>query len=153
MDILRSTQNEIAELETVYKEAFESNVFPESMTEEDDNGEPDISPALSIKRSDLITLSIYEDGEIAGGAILDCTGSDKNRLERLFISPKYQNRGLGFLAWQKIERDYSENRGWVLRTPSCLLNNICFYVNKCGFHIVRIEDIGNDGIGMFVFEK
>ena len=153
MNIQRSTLREITGLEAAYKKAFESNVFPEYMIEDEDDDEPDLSPAISINRNDLITLTIYEDGKIVGGAILDCTGNDKNKLERLFISPEYQRHGLGFAAWQKIVQDYSENRGWILRTPTCLMNNICFYVNKCGFHIVRVEDIGSDGIGMFVFEK
>ena len=153
MNIQRSTPSEITELEAVYKKAFESNVFPKYMIEEEGDDEPDFSPEISIRRNDLITLTIYEDGKIVGGAVLDCTGNGQNKLERLFISPEYQNRGLGTSAWQQIEQDYSENRGWTLRTPTCLTNNICFYVNKCGFHIVRVEDIGSDGIGMFVFEK
>lgn len=153
MNIQRSVPSEITELEAAYKKAFESNVFPEYMIEDAGDDEPDLSPAISISRDDLITLTIYEDGRIIGGAILDCTGNDKNKLERLFISPEYQNCELGTSAWQKIEQDYSDNHGWTLRTPTCLMNNICFYVNKCGFHIVRVEDIGSDGIGMFVFEK
>ena len=153
MNIRRSMPGEITVLEGVYKKAFESNVFPEYMIEDESDGETDLSPEISIRRNDLITLTVYEDGRIVGGAVLDCTGNDKNKLERLFISPEYQSRGLGFAAWQKIEQDYSENRGWILRTPTCLINNICFYVNKCGFHIVRVENVGADGIGMFIFEK
>lgn len=153
MKIQRSQKKDILALATVYEAAFASNVFPDNMTEEEGDDNADLSPAISIQRDDLITLTIYENGIIAGGAILDCTGKGKNRLERFFISPEFQNRGLGFSAWKEIEREYSENRGWTLRTPTCLMNNIFFYVNKCGFHIVRVEDIGDDGIGMFVFEK
>ena len=154
MTISKTNPAEIDELETIYKEAFESNVFPDNMIEtEDDDEEEDLSPKISIKRDDLISLSIYHNGNLVGGAVLDCNNFAKNKLERLFISPAVHNQGLGYEAWKIIERDYSKKRGWMLKTPSCLMNNICFYVNKCGFHIVKVEDVGADGIGMFVFEK
>lgn len=154
MVISETRPEEIGELGEIYREAFESNVFPENMivTEEGDQ-EPDLSPEVSIRRKDLTTLSFYHEGKLIGGAVLDGTNGEKNRLERLFIAPSVQNQGLGFEAWKIIERDYSRKQGWTLRTPTCLMNNICFYVNKCGFRIVRVEDVGADGIGMFVFEK
>ena len=74
MNIQRSVPSEITELEAAYKKAFESNVFPEYMIEDACDDEPDLSPAISISRDDLITLTIYEDGRIIGGAILDCPG-------------------------------------------------------------------------------
>lgn len=80
MNIQRSVPSEITELEAAYKKAFESNVFPEYMIEDACDDEPDLSPAISISRDDLITLTIYEDGRIIGGAILDCTGNDKKNL-------------------------------------------------------------------------
>ena len=154
MTISKTNPAEIDELETIYKEAFESNVFPDNMIEtEDDDEEEDLSPKISIKRDDLISLSIYHNGNLVGGAVLDCNNFAKNKLERLFISPAVHNQGLGYEAWKIIERDYSKKRGWMLKTPTCLMNNICFYVNKCGFHIVKVEDVGSDHIGMFVFEK
>lgn len=145
---------EIKDLETIYKEAFASNVFPDNMIiTEDDDEEEDLSPEVAIKRENLTSLSIYHNGKLVGGAVLDCNNFAKNKLERLFISPAMHGRGLGYEAWKIIERDYSNKRRWMLKTPTCLMNNICFYVNKCGFHIVKVEDVGADGIGMFVFEK
>lgn len=152
--ISKANPDEINELETIYKEAFESNVFPDNMIEtEEDEHDTDLSPEISMKRDDLISLSIYHMGKLVGGAILDCTNYEKNKLERLFISSEVQNKGLGYEAWKIIEHDYSKKCGWTLKTPTCLMNNIYFYINKCGFRIVKVEDIGADGIGMFVFEK
>lgn len=153
MIISKTTLTEIDELETIYKNAFESNIFPDNMIETEEDDEEDLSPCIAIKKSELISLSIYHNGKLIGGAILDCVNYEKNKLERLFISPSDHNKGLGYEAWKIIERDYSKKQGWMLKTPTCLMNNICFYVNKCGFHIVKVEDVGADGIGMFVFEK
>lgn len=152
--VFKTNPSDINKMEIIYREAFESNVFPENMIEtEDDDAEEDLSPKAAYRRNDLTLLSIYYEEELVGGAILDCTNYEKNKLERLFISPKMQHKGLGYKAWQIIEQDYSKKHGWTLKTPTCLMKNILFYVNKCGFHIVRVEDIGADGIGMFIFEK
>lgn len=151
--ISKTTHSELPKLQMIYKEAFESNVFPDTMLEEEDDDELDLSPEVSFRRNDLDTLSIYSRGTLVGGAILDRSSCNKNRLERFFLAPSAQNKGLGFQAWKILEQDYSRKQGWTLTTPTCLMNNIYFYVNKCGFHIVRVENIGTDGIGMFVFEK
>lgn len=153
MIISKTIPAEIDELETIYKEAFASNVFPDNMIETEDDDEEDLSPTVAIKRDDLTSLSIYHNGKLVGGAILNCNNFAKNKLERLFISSAMHNQGLGYEAWKIIEQEYSKKCGWTLKTPTCLMNNICFYVNKCGFHIVKVEDVGADGIGMFVFEK
>lgn len=154
MILSKTIPAEIKDLETIYKEAFASNVFPDNIIiTEDDDEEEDLSPEVAIKRDDLTSLSIYHNGKLVGGAILDCTNFTKNKLERLFLSPAVHNQGLGYEAWKIIERDYSKKCGWMLKTPTCLMSNICFYVNKCGFHIVKVEDVGADGIGMFIFEK
>ena len=65
MKIQRSQKKDIPALETVYEAAFASNVFPDNMTEEEGDNNADLSPAISIQRDDLITLTIYENGIIA----------------------------------------------------------------------------------------
>ncbi|MBR2738842.1 MAG: GNAT family N-acetyltransferase [Lachnospiraceae bacterium] len=114
---------------------------------------------------------IREDGEIVGGLVLKIDPQTQhNHLELLFISPEAHSKGLGFAAWQEVERLYPETRVWETCTPSFETRNVHFYVNKCGFHIVEFfnshhpdphdpetgeensydgEDLG----GMFRFEK
>lgn len=93
------------------------------------------------------------NGELIGGAIITCSDSDANTLNRLYISPNWQNRGIGLFVWKHIEKTYFNECGWKLATPTCLINNACFYVNKCGFVISSMTDVADDGIGMFVFTK
>ena len=114
---------------------------------------------------------IREDGEIVGGLVLKIDRQTQhNHLELLFISPEAHSKGLGFAAWQEVERLYPETRVWETCTPSFETRNVHFYVNKCGFHIVEFFNSrhpdphdpetgeensydGEDSGGMFRFEK
>lgn len=143
------------ELEEIYSSSFESNAafFPDDMEEEDDDGEEDFSFESAITMSRKTVLGFWENARLIGGAVISQDVCEINLLERLFILPEKQGKGYGYRAWMEIEKMYPCVREWRLRTPTCLINNVCFYVNKCGFSIVRVEDMGNDGVGMYVFSK
>ena len=81
---------------------------------------------------------IREDGTVVGGLILRIDEAKQhNHLELLFIAPEAHGRGLGFAAWQAVERLYPETRVWETCTPYFETRNIHFYINKCGFHAVE----------------
>ncbi|MBQ4793607.1 GNAT family N-acetyltransferase [Pectobacterium versatile] len=143
------------ELEEIYSSSFESNAafFPDDMEEEDDDGEEDFSFESAITMSKKTVLGFWENARLIGGAVISQDVCEINLLERLFILPEKKGKGYGYRAWMEIEKMYPCVREWRLRTPTCLINNVCFYVNKCGFSIVRVEDMGNDGVGMYVFSK
>ncbi|WP_174865143.1 GNAT family N-acetyltransferase [Pectobacterium polaris] len=143
------------ELEEIYSSSFESNTtfFPDDMEEEDDDGEEDFSFESAITMSNKTVLGFWENTRLIGGAVISQDVCETNLLEKLFILPEKQGKGYGYRAWLEIEKMYPYVKEWKLRTPTCLINNVCFYVNKCGFSIVRVEDMGNDGVGMYVFSK
>lgn len=154
MLILPASQSESEELQSILNAAFDSNAryFPEDMEEDEDSGE-ELTIRSALYAEDIIVLAFWEGILLLGGAIIRTGEQDINYLERLFILPQFQRRGLGYQAWLCIERLYPCKGGWRLRTPTCLINNVCFYVNRCGFAITCVEDMGNDGVGMFVFTK
>lgn len=152
MNVKKAIITDIEYLNAIYNDAFESNPCPDNLIEDDDD-EPDLIPEIAMNNPDKIVLSFFEDGNLIGGAIIDNHRSDINILDRLFISPCFQRKGYGYQAWQEIEKNFSTGLCWKLRTPTYLINNACFYINKCGFSITEVEDIGEDGIGMFVFTK
>ena len=81
-----------------------------------------------------------------------------NELELLFVNPEAHSKGIGYAAWQEVERLYPETLVWETYTPYFETRNIHFYVNKCGFHIVEFFDSHHPGpmeddFGMFRFEK
>ncbi len=118
-----------------------------------------------------VAYRIREDGRIVGGLVLTIDGETQhNHLDLLFVDPDAHSKGIGYAAWQAVERLYPETKVWETCTPCFETRNIHFYVNKCGFHIVEFfnahhpdphdpetgeendcarEDFG----GMFRFEK
>jgi len=116
-----------------------------------------------------VAFRIKENGKNVGGLVLSFKEPGRGDLELLFVSPDVHSKGIGFAAWQAVEKIYPEIKVWETCTPSFETRNIHFYVNKCKFHIVeffnakhpdphdpetgeeeRYED--TDG-GMFRFEK
>ena len=59
-----------------------------------------------------VAYCIREDGKIVGGLVLKIDEeSQHNHLELLFISPKAHSKGIGYAAWQEVER--------LIRIPRC----------------------------------
>ena len=112
---------------------------------------------------------IREDGRMVGGLVLKIDEATRhNALELLFVRPEAFSKGIGYAAWQEVERLYPETEVWETCTPYFETRNIHFYVNKCGFHIVEFfnshhpdphdpetgeEETYENGGGMFRFEK
>jgi len=112
---------------------------------------------------------IRENGKNVGGLVLSFGKAGRGDLELLFVSPDAHSRGIGFAAWQEVERLYPEIRVWETEPPSFETRNVHFYVNKCGFHIVEFynrrhpdphdpetgkeEGYEDTDGGMFRFEK
>ena len=154
MRIEKATKEDLQHLNDIYNAAFDANPCPENLiVDEEDDGEPDMTPEVAMNCPGKTVLSFFEENTLIGGAVLDTTDSAINLLDRLFIAPAYQGKGYGYQAWQEIERKYTTGSCWKLRTPTYLIGNACFYINKCGFVITGVEDVGKDGIGMFVFTK
>jgi len=98
-------------------------------------------------------LCFYQDGKIVGGAVLILNDDNNNVLLLLFIDSKNLDKGIGYKAWLEIEKRYPQTKTWTTETPPCLMRNIHFYVNKCGFHIIRVKDPKKEEEAMFVFQK
>lgn len=107
-----------------------------------------------------------EDEQIMGGAIVvidDVT--QYNHLHILYVKVGSQSKGIGYKLWSEIEKIFPNTKVWATCTPYFDKRNINFYVNKCGFHIVKYipehpkdsitnkDFIGDAGEGMFEFEK
>ena len=118
-----------------------------------------------------VAYRIREDGRIVGGLVLKIDEETQhNHLDLLFVDPDAHSKGIGYAAWQAVERLYPETKVWETCTPYFETRNIHFYVNKCGFAIVEFFNAhhpdlhdpeageennyeGEDFDGMFRFEK
>lgn len=150
-----ASQVDTDELQHILSLALDSNAkyFPENMEVDEEEGEDELTIKSSLYAEDQIVLAFTEGNTLIGGAVIRTTKEHVNHLDRLFILPEFQRKGYGYQAWLIIEKSYPCTGGWALRTPTCLINNVCFYVNRCGFAITGVEDMGADGVGMFVFTK
>ena len=111
-----------------------------------------------------VAYRIRSDGNIVGGLVLQIDEKTQhNHLDLLFVSPDVHSKGIGFAAWQEVERLYPDTKVWETCTPYFEKRNIHFYINKCGFRAVEFfgvfnrdpneEDCGDGPSEMFRFEK
>ncbi|MGD6804210.1 GNAT family N-acetyltransferase [Rossellomorea aquimaris] len=84
---------------------------------------------------ELQYYKIIMDEELAGGIILTIAGNSYGRIDRIFIAPEYQGKGVGSEAIRLIEEKYNNIRIWDLETSSRQLNNHYFY-KKMGYETV-----------------
>ena len=119
----------------------------------DTNGHDHDLPSIDgiLERPEETPLLFYMDGRMVGGAVLIING-DNNILTLLFVDPTCFDKGIGYRAWMEIEKRYPQTKTWTTETPTFLMKNVAFYVNKCGFHIIRVNDPKKDE-SMFVFQK
>ena len=116
---------------------------------------------------DAVILHILCDGRKVGGAVLKIDAkTHHNSLDLFFLKVGEEGRGLGVKAWFAIEQRYPETSSWQTHTPYFEKRNIHFYVNKCGFKIIKFfnkylpdpnqpkgsDDLPGDGEA-FQFEK
>lgn len=97
---------------------------------------------------------ISKDGK-AIGAIIFWIHADTNQnfLGNVFIDPEAENKGIGKIVWDFIEQEYPDTQVWQTETPIFSHRNHNFYVNKCGFHVVKIENPRDVEKGSFILEK
>jgi len=99
-------------------------------------------------------LTIYNDDKIIGGVNLWINNeTNKNVLGCLFLDPLYINKGIGTIVWKQIEERYPDTIEWKTETPIFSHRNHHFYINKCGFACVKIENPKDLNEGSFILVK
>lgn len=102
---------------------------------------------------DAASYCILLKEQLIGGVILWINEDNNNFLGKIFIDPVYENQGLGTKVWNMIEKLYPDTKTWNTETPIFSSRNHNFYVNKCGFHIVKIDNPKNRLEGQFKMQK
>lgn len=74
-------------------------------------------------------------------------------IEELMLDPSVENKGIGTKVWKMIEEMYPDTLTWSTETPIFSRRNHNFYINKCGFHCVKIDNPKNFEEGQFVLKK
>ncbi len=133
------------------KEQFIVNIqvaFKKAVIEQfGDNGE-EIIPRSDVIESfnapGAVTYNIVNENKIVGGMIVVINAeTNHNELLLFFINVDCHSKGIGYAAWQEMEKLYPNTKIWTTVTPYFERRNIHFYVNKCGFHIVEFYNPHN----------
>ncbi|SDN15358.1 Pentapeptide repeat-containing protein [Psychrobacillus sp. OK028] len=77
-------------------------------------------------------FKVLQDEEIIGGIIITISGKSFGRIDRIFIDPDYQGKGIGSRVINLIEEEFPNVRTWDLETSSRQINNHYFY-EKMGY--------------------
>lgn len=89
---------------------------------------------------ELDCFQVIMDEEIVGGIIVTISGKSYGRIDRIFVDPKHQGKGIGAQVINFIEEEFPSVRIWGLETSSRQINNHHFY-KKMGFEtIFETED-------------
>lgn len=99
-------------------------------------------------------FKILSDGKLIGGFnIFKDLEKQEYILGCIFIDAVCEDSGYGSLVWKKIEAMYPDAVKWRTETPGFSRRNHNFYVNKCGFHVVHIDNPKDIEECQFILEK
>lgn len=150
------TDKDIVELTSIMRESFNLDSAV-NLGNGVKNGPPGYDNGEFLNKWALHNAStsfkILRSYECIGGVILWITEKQINKLGCLFLKPELQGRGIGTDLWKCIENMYPETKIWYTETIGYSMSNHHFYVNKCGFNIIRIEEPFNKLKRQFIMEK
>ena len=93
------------------------------------------------------------DDEPVGCVSYTKLGMGEYEVSCLCIIPKFQGKGIGTHAMQFLKTFLENWKKLTLVTPISKKENVKFYTEKCGFHIVSTEKDGNVELARFVAER
>ena len=164
-ELLPMTPEDIPGFKQDIQEAFQKG-FEDVYGETEGTILPEKDIDRSLNTAGSVAYKAVVNGETVGGAVVVIHGETQhNHLDLLYVKYGIQTKGIGFAIWNAIEKRHPETKVWETCTPYFEKRNIHFYVNKCGFHIVKFQNehhpapdepedfIGDGGEGMFILRK
>lgn len=135
--IEKATMLDAEELTAIMKKTFDEEAAKWLPNKDvvDYNIQPPGYSSLEVTKYMIEELNYYKimyRDEIVGGIIVTVSGQSYGRIDRIFVSPAYQGKGIGSKAIVFIEQEFPHVRAWDLETSSRQLNNHHFY-EKMGY--------------------
>jgi GNAT superfamily N-acetyltransferase len=149
LSIKRAGQNEAEILQKIQNEAFQKDLDAYQDFETNPACESLEQMLKKINASDY--YAIYFEDQIIGGVAVQKKADFEYRISPMFLTPIYQNRGLGSQIINSIFTLYSDARLWTLSTQKPSLRNGHFY-EKFGFISVG-EHYINDRLTLTHYQK
>lgn len=156
LDFDEITEADIHLLTSIMKRAFDEDT--RIHLGEESGGPPGYDNGDFLRKyalnKDSISYKISKDGKVIGAITLWINHSThENFLGNIFIDIDMENQGVGKKVWDFVESEFPNTKIWRTETPIFSRRNHNFYVNKCGFHVVKIENPKSVDEGYFVLEK
>jgi GNAT superfamily N-acetyltransferase len=143
--IEKATMLDAEELTAIMKKTFDEEAAKWLPNKDvvDYNIQPPGYSSLEVTKYMIEELNYYKilyRDEIAGGIIVTVSGQSYGRIDRIFVNPVYQGKGIGSKIIELIEQEFPQVRAWDLETSSRQLNNHHFY-EKMGYRTTfKTED-------------
>ncbi len=93
-----------------------------------------------IANSKFTILLIQKDEEFIRGTIIELKKKNEYDMFEFFIEPAHQVQGIVAYALELVENYFEDAKVFRLITPPQVVRNCVFYVNKCGYQIVKVLD-------------
>ncbi len=101
-----------------------------------------------------ISYKIIKNKKVIGVIVITINNDkQENYLENLFLDVNVESKGIGTIVWGFIESEYPNTKIWRSETPIYSRRNHNFYINKSGFHIVKIKKPKDLENGSYLLEK
>jgi GNAT superfamily N-acetyltransferase len=149
LSIKRAGQNEAEILHKIKNEAFQKDLDTYQDFETNPACESIDQMLYKINASDY--YAIYFEDQIIGGVAVQKNVDFEYRISPLYLSPSYQNKGLGTQIINLIFPLYPDARLWTLSTPKPSMRNSHFY-EKFGFNSVG-EHYINERLTLTYYQK
>jgi GNAT superfamily N-acetyltransferase len=130
LSIKRAGLNEAEALHSNQKEAFQEDLV--SYQDFETNPACESIDQILFKINAYDYYAIYFHDQIIGGVAVQKRADNEYRISPMYLSPSYQNEGLGTQIVNSIISFYPDARLWSLSTPKPSLRNGHFY-EKFGF--------------------
>lgn len=120
----------------------------------EDENEEEYNLQEMIANPECTVLSIWENESMIGGAIVEAKANHEYEIFEFFIDEEHQGKGIGKQALEFVEYYFEDATVFRLITPSQVVRNCVFYVNKCGYRIVKVIDFDKENNSAdYLFEK
>ena len=100
------------------------------------------------------SFKILLNNKIIGATIVWINNNtNENFLGTIFLDVNTQNGAIGKSVWKMIEDRFPDTKIWRTETPGFSKRNHYFYVMKCGFKIIKIENPMDKYESNYIMEK
>ncbi|MDM5317122.1 GNAT family N-acetyltransferase [Fictibacillus sp. b24] len=129
--------NDADELTAIMKKTFdqEAEKWLQDQNITDYNIQPPGYSSIEMTKYMIRELEYFKvlyGGLLVGGLIATVSGKSYGRIDRIFVDPAFQGKGIGSAVITLIEKEFPHMRAWDLETSSRQLNNHHFY-KKMGY--------------------